>query len=308
MKGLSNVGNSCYLNAALQCLLYAPPLVAYLISGLAEQDLHRKRANACALATQFISLAKAYWTSRDPPCLDTAGLWAALCKLHKPFAGQHPQDAHEALAVTLRHLHDAWAKTPPLARSVARQHVHHAAWDAHVAATGYSMVTELFQGQLEQTVREPADGGYCSVTHEHFTGLSLDLEGCATVTQALNKFLRAERIEEFSVGGGAAPVAVTQTKRVLYMPLLLVLHLKRFDAAGNKIERFVDYSTTLRCADDGGEYELFAACFHRDGHYVAACESAGRWTLMDDSVCCPLEVDSVVQRDAYMLLYKKVGG
>ncbi len=301
MKGLTNLGNTCYLNAALQCLLFSPPLTNYALSGLAEQDLHRKRINACALATEYISLAKAYWTDPEPAVLDTRALWGALAKLHRPFANSNPHDAHEALALLLRHLHDAFAKTPRVERSPAWQHVDRPAWEAQCAKEGYSMVTELFQGQLECTVTAP--DGHTSVTHEHFTGLSLDLQGCATVQQAVARCTEAVQIEGYTLPSGQA-AAVTQTRRFRYMPLVLVVHLKRFDSAGGKVDRFVDYSTALEAG--GARYRLFGVCLHVDGHYVAACEVHDHWFLCDDAACTPMEVNSVVQKDAYVLMYKQV--
>ena len=300
MKGLTNLGNTCYLNAALQCLLYSPPLTNYVMSGLAEQDLHRKRINACALASEYISLTKAYWTQQDPAVLDTRGVRGALAKLHRPFANSNPHDAHEALTLLLRHLHDALAKTPRVDPSLAWQRVDRPAWEAQCAKEGYSMLTEVFQGQLECTVSGP---GYCSVTHEHFTGLSLDLQGCATLQQAVAGCTGPEEIEGFTLPSGQT-ATVTQAKRFRYMPLVLVLHLKRFDPAGGKMDRFIDYSTTL----EAGEctYGLFAACLHRDGHYVAACEVSGHWFLCDDATCTAMEVNSVVQKEAYILMYKKL--
>ena len=307
MKGLANLGNTCYLNSALQCLLYAPPLTNYVLSGLAEQDLYRKRVNACALATEYISLTKAYWGSTDPACLDTRPLWTALAKLHRPFGNSEPHDAHEALVLLLRHLHDALAKAPRLPESAAWQHADQAAWEAHCAKTGYSVLTELFQGQMECAV---ACGEHRSVTHEHFVGVSVDLEGCSSVQQALARSMDPVRIAGYQPPGGGEVVDAEQTKRITYAPLILVVHLKRFDASGAKVDRFLDYSTDLDlpggAAAGGGRYALFAACFHRDGHYAAACEVHGHWFLMDDSAVTRIEVNSVVQKDAYMLLYKKV--
>lgn len=306
MKGLANLGNTCYLNAALQCLLYAPPLTNYVLVGLADKDLLRKRINACALATEYFSLTKAYWTDdASKPVLDPRALWTALCKLHRPFANSQPHDAHEALVALLKHLHDALAKTPRVQPSLAWDRVDRASWEAQCVAEGYSMLTEVFQGQLECVVEGP--GGYSSTTYEHFTGLSLDLDSCATVHQALVKCLEPVQIEGFKLPDGTIR-GVTQTKAFRYPPLVLVLHLKRFEPDGTKIDRFVDYSTDLEVPAAGGleRYSLFGVCFHRDGHYVAACEVNNHWFLLDDSNCTQLEVNSVVQKDAYVLLYKKL--
>ena len=304
MKGLTNVGNTCYLNSALQCLLYCPPLTNFILSGLAEESMNKKRINACALATEYISLTKTYWTQPGPSVLDTSALWAAFTKLSKQFANSLPHDAHEAMALLLKHLHDALGKSPRVHAAPAWQHVDRDAWEAHCARDGYSMLTDIFQGQMECTVTGPA--GFVSVTYEHFTGLTLDIGASASVQQALNRHLQPQDIDGFGLPSGEV-CTVTQGKAIRYAPLVLVVHLKRFGRDGAKVDRFVDYSTTLDVAyaREKATYTLFAACFHRGGHYVSACEVHSRWFLLDDAECAPLEVNSVVNKDAYMLVYKK---
>jgi hypothetical protein len=303
MKGLTNHGNTCYLNAALQCLVHTPGLTNYVLSGWAEKDLLKKRLNACAFAREYIALTKAYWTAADPPVLDTKALWTALCKLHKPFAGQAPQDAHEALTVMLKHLHDALGRTPRISTSHAAPRVDAAAWDAHLAKDGYSILTELFCGQTACTVADDA-GKYANTTHEHWVGLSLGLGGCDTLAQALTKAFEPARIDEFTLDDGTV-TSVTQTKRLVYAPLVLAVHLKRFESDGTKIERLIEYPAAGLDLGGHGTWDLFAVCMHRDGHYTCACEVRGEWRLMDDAGVSAVPAAAAVSADAYVLMFKK---
>lgn len=296
MKGLVNLGNTCYLNAALQCLIHVPGLTNYVLGGYAAKDVSRKRINASAFALEYIELVNRYWTVPEPTPLDTKPLWTALVKLHKPFASQM-HDAHEAVTVVLKHLHDALGKTPRVNPSIANQHVDTDPWEASLKKDGYSMLSELFVGQTQRIVEA---GTYRSVTHEHFTGLTLDLTGCNSVTQALQKSLAPETVDGYKIHD--TMVTATLTKVVRYAPLILVLHLKRLDDAGHKIDRFVDYTTTLVFQ---GVYDLFGVCFHCGDHYVAACETQGRWHVMDDDKVTPIGVNDVVRKDAYVLMYKR---
>ena len=301
MKGLTNVGNSCYLNAALQCLVHVPALTNYILGGWGEKDLFKKRINACAFAREYMRLVEEYWKSPEPRVLDTSGVWTTLTKLHKPFANAQPHDAHEAMVVMLRHLHEALHRTPRIAPSPTDDKVDAAAWDATIGKEGYSILTELFVGQIERIVE---DGNtYRSTTYEHFHGLSLDIAGVTSVAQAIAKSFAPETVDEYTMEDGTV-AKVTLTKRLVYAPVVLVLHLKRFDDTSDKVDRFVQYSTTLDIPNQG-RYELFAVCFHRNSHYVAACEVQGQWHGMDDHAVTPLDINSIVNKDAYVLVYKK---
>lgn len=302
MRGLRNLGNTCYLNAALQCLLHAPGLTNYVLQGWADKDLARRRINACALATAYAALVRDYWSDDGGEPLDPQPVLAALRKLHRPFAAACPHDAHEAVTTLLKYLHDALARTPRIRPSPAEAAVVREPWEAHLAKDGYSILAELFCGQTENLVTDDA-GRYASTTHEHFVGLTLDLDGCTGVSQALTKAFAPTVIPDYVLPGGER-AAVTQTKRLVHAPLLLVLHLKRFAADGAKIDRFVGYDTVLRVCNHA-TYDLFGVCLHAGGHYRAACEANGVWRLMDDDAVARIDLNAVITKEAYVLFYKK---
>lgn len=300
MKGLVNFGNSCYLNAALQCMVHIPALTNYILGGWAQKDSFKKRVNACAIANEYAHLVQAYWGSPEPTTLDAKGVWTALCKLHKPFANTHQHDAHEAVTVMLKHLHDALARTSRIRPSVAEERVDIEAWEASVFEDGYSIITELFVGQMQCIVEDGRS--FSSTTYEHFQGLTLDIVGCTSVSQAFHKAFAPETVENYVNDGTAT--TVTLTRHLIYAPIVLILHLKRFDGNGDKVDHFIQYNTTLEIPNQG-TYELFAVCFHRGAHYMAACEVNGHWSCMDDHVVTPLNINAIVNKDAYMLMYKK---
>lgn len=300
MKGLTNAGNTCYLNAALQCLLHAPGLTNYVLTDWFDKDLSKRRPNAWGVASRYAKLVRDYWMAAQPGVLDSTPTWEATCKAHKAFANGQPHDAHEALVVLLKSLHDALTRTPRIEPSLAYADVVKPAWDEYVAKEGYSILTELFVAQTESTVA--GANGYESTTYEHSMVTSLDITDSSTVSQALSKSFDPTDVEYRFPDGSVGTARLT--RRLVYAPILLVLHLKRFCADGSKIDKFVNYSTTLELMHH--TYDLFGVIFHDGGHYVAACEAAGTWRLLDDAaVSEDMDLNSVVHKNAYVLLYKK---
>ena len=44
--GLRNIGNSCYLNSVLQCVLHCEPLRSYIVNGRYKGEVNRKSKTA----------------------------------------------------------------------------------------------------------------------------------------------------------------------------------------------------------------------------------------------------------------------
>ena len=280
MHGFQNDGNTCWFNAAIQALLHTPQLVNYALADtLYGDDLYKKRMNACAMATEFAALARSYWSTETKKAPSAVPLRTAFCKVKKSMAApRQEQDAHEAILGLLETMHAALAKVvrvrepPPTAD--------HGAWTTHNEQQGYSLLTEMFMVQTEMRDRPGV--------FDHVWGLSLPVAEASSVSQAL------------------AAMDVT----IRHPPLTLMLHINRFDAAGNKINKFVNY--TIEMTLEGKKYALYAIILHSGeartgGHYTAMVQHQGTWTFVNDAACTPVtDINTVIQKDAYVLLYKRL--
>ena len=108
--GLTNLGNTCYVNAAVQCLAYIPLLRAYLLSAQYKTtgDLNKDNApfgTNGQLLLEFAELFKLMWSTRfaerSPNRFKTQ-----LGKFNGQFVGVDQQDAQEFLTYIIDMLHE----------------------------------------------------------------------------------------------------------------------------------------------------------------------------------------------------------
>lgn len=138
MRGLVNLGNTCYFNTAIQCLAHVPALSRHLFSV-------RLTDCPCQITREYQSVAKQLFLKdhRDP--VNPQGLFDAFRSKFPQFAhGQH--DAQEVILVMI---------------------------DVLEKSLGKDIVTEIFNGQEEQVTIYP--GGRSTRTSP-FTTLLLDVK------------------------------------------------------------------------------------------------------------------------------------
>ncbi|KAL4688889.1 hypothetical protein H8957_016311, partial [Semnopithecus entellus] len=292
--GLQNMGNTCYMNASLQCLTYTPPLANYMLSREHSQLCHRHKC--CMLCTMEAHITQAL--HRPGHVIQPSQALAA------GFHRGKQEDAHEFLMFIV----DAMRK----ACLPGHKQVDHDSKDT-------TLIHQIFGGYWRSQIKCLHCQGV-SDTFDPYLDIALDIQAAQSVKQALEQVVKPEELNgdnAYHCGLCLQKAPASKTFTVHTSAKVLILVLKRFsDVTGNKLAKNVQYPECLDMQPYTSQqnrgplvYVLYAVLVHagwscHNGHYLSYVRApGGQWYKMDDAEVTACSIASVLSQQAYVLFY-----
>jgi len=298
--GLGNMGNTCFLNAVMQCLTHTPPLAQYCLT-----QRHSKQCGMrgfCAFCSLEKHIAKSFSSAHS---IIPRDFTSNLKSFGKELRFGRQEDSHEFM----KGLTEALQKS--CLAGVDRK--------SFPRAEETTIIHQIFGGYLRSQILCSVCG-YKSNTFDPFSDLCLEIKGVDSLVKALQKFTSPETLDKenkYNCPRCKKRVVVTKRFTIRNPPKVLVIGLKRFQFnffRMDKINRPIQFPENLDLKPflsnpEPCNYKLYGVLVHagaslRSGHYFSFIRGANNfWYRMDDSSISQVSWNNVEQQKAYMLFY-----
>lgn len=184
--GLGNMGNTCFMNSALQCLAHNKELSDYFLTGVYKNELNPDNPLGMqgAIAESFGALLHRIWDASGTSTSYSPREFKQVLQRFAPqFSGYQQHDSQELVAFLLDGLHEdlnrvikkPYVEKPDWEGGGDLAIVEHArkSWDGYMLRND-SVIVDLFQGQYMSTLVCP-ECEKVSITFDPFMYLTLPL-------------------------------------------------------------------------------------------------------------------------------------
>lgn len=264
--GLCNIGNSCYMNCIIQCLLGTVPLLQIFLNGSYKQhvNINSKLGTKGIMAKFFAELAQSVF-KKSESVYEPKNFKIAVGSINSMFRNDNQQDCSEFLNFVLDGLHEDLNESgnrPRLKELSEEEEIFREKMPIRLASTiewerylktDFSTIVDFFQGQYMSQLK-CLECGTTSTTYQAFSVLSLPIPETLS-RDSLNKIPLDKCLEEFTkleILDGDDRWHCSKCKKlrkstkkitITRLPSNLIIHLKRFRAGMNyqKITNFINY-------------------------------------------------------------------
>lgn len=287
--GLINIGNTCFMNSALQCLSNIPDLTKWAMAQ--KQDSSTQTGD---IIHAYVSLIQSIWSGQNAE-INPCEVKKIVSRSAPIFSDYGQKDSHEFMNSLLNALHTA---NPTMG------------------------IIDLFQ---IHTLSQVTCGGCSAIddTKEITTFLPLPLSNeninhkQVLLEDLIRDFCQEDNLDGIYYCHLCSKYNKAKQKTTICSPLprALIIQLKRFpfDGTNKKIDTFVRYKLQhLNLLSNDDKYELCAVSSHTGnlagGHYTALAKNImnKQWYQFNDNYVTKKNSQFAVIRNAYILVYLKV--
>jgi ubiquitin carboxyl-terminal hydrolase 8 len=320
--GLTNFGNTCWLNAAIQCLLKTIPLSNYI------NNEYSNKINNTLLASEWLKLLNGI---KDENCIITPlSLFKSIIissnKNGYMFNFNRQNDVQEFLLFFIDSLHEEVKKKVNITISGKIMNpLDKMAFDAmkewkQYFKNNYSQIIEIFYGQLVSKIKVVDEEIY-SYTYSPvcFFSLPMSEKTKPSIYDCFDIFTKKQLLDgdnKWKNDEDGKYYDIEKNLLVWKFPNILIIQLKRFNNNGQKINTFIDipYNLDLQKYCVGYDkknslFSLYAVCNHigsmNSGHYYSYCKHNNNWYNFDDNSVRKIDAEDIITNNAYCLFFIK---
>ena len=282
--GLSNLRNTCYLNAVLQCLAHTQQIMGAITNKTATE----KGALFDELKRLLTNITSGEYQEIAPRSFKEK-----VDKYLKDYAGHKQHDAHDFMCSLVEQL------------------------DKEVE-NGTEELIKIFTGKREVKRKCTGCNKKAETVEDPFTSLHIEFQedNMMKETKIEKVIEELHQPEHFVCPCTCGSNKSIRTMKIAELPSVLILQIKRFAYENGrqwpiKNHTVVEYPKNLLVGKQ--QYELYAYIKHigifGGGHYQAVCKQdiTNKWFCYDDDKATEIKIDSQEKSSqVYILFYRKM--
>ncbi|CAG9770360.1 unnamed protein product [Ceutorhynchus assimilis] len=314
LRGLINLGATCFMNCIVQALMHTPLLRDYFLT---ERHFCKATINACLVCEVSKLFQEFYNGDKTPLALNE--LLHLIWTQKTDLCGDKQHDAHEFFMAALELLHKHYTESGKNRSGVES------------SSRCSCIIHQIFTGGLQSDIVCQNCKGVRTTT-DPTLDFALDLgsvtEGgrsTCSLIDCLENFTKSEQLEKIMCENCGSKQESTKQLTIRTLPIVATFHLKRFSHsdAGIKISTAINFPDILDMTpfmtkkkkkspfSTDNRYSLFAVINHsgdsaNEGHYIAFVrQHYNYWYKCNDEVITQVTLKDVLASEGYILFYHK---
>jgi ubiquitin carboxyl-terminal hydrolase 8 len=329
LSGLSNLGNTCFINSCIQILSHTYELNEFL-----NNESYKKKVKNnydSALLIEWDNLRKILWNEN---CIVSPGRF--IKTIHKVakrknveiFTGYLQNDVSEFLLFIIDCFHTSLSREIKITISGEPENdtdklaIKCFEMIKNTYSKDYSEIWNLFYAVSVSEITRVDNNKTISINPEPFFMIDLPIpenNKSPSLIDCFNLYVEGEIIENYKCEETNESINIK--KRILFwsFPNILTIDLKRFNARFQKNQIYINFPLdnldlseyVIGYKKEKYIYELYGVCNHSGGvmggHYTAYVKNANnKWYHFNDTSVSEVGAnESIISPKAYVLFYRK---